>query len=258
MDGGSKPIHLAVSKGNAKMVKLLLDNGADLAVQDRDWKTPLKIAEEKGYFIIARMLREAEEKEYKELYTKESDQKPEKIPRTETAKPAIVRSDVDELPQVTAKPNKNSYAIVIGIEEYRQKLPKADFADNDARVMAEYLTKVMGYPEENIVTLINDRALKSDLEKYLGKWLLNNVEKDSSVFVYYSGHGAPNPNTGDAYLVPYDGETPRSLKRRDIPSNDYMRSSTNFLPEKSSLFLIPVFQAQAAEAFLQRARDLLS
>jgi len=112
-----------------------------------------------------------------------------------------------------------AYAIVIGVEKYRQKLPKADFADNDARIMAEYLTKVMGYPEENIVTLINDRAAKSDLEKYFEKWLSNNVEKESTVFVYYSGHGAPNPNTGDAYLVPYDGDpsfieqTGYSLKR---------------------------------------------
>jgi uncharacterized caspase-like protein len=37
--------------------------------------------------------------------------------------------------------------------------------------------------------------------------------------VYYSGHGAPNPKTGDAYLVPYDGDpsfidqTGFSLKR---------------------------------------------
>jgi len=119
--------------------------------------------------------------------------------------PAI-KSDVDELPMMQAKPKKNAYAIVIGVEKYRQKLPKADYADNDARVMAEYLTKVMGYPEENIVMLINDRAAKSDFEKYLGKWLPNNVEKDSSVFIYYSGHGAPNPTTGDAYLVPYDGD----------------------------------------------------
>jgi len=39
------------------------------------------------------------------------------------------------------------------------------------------------------------------------------------VFIYYSGHGAPNTKTGDAYLVPYDGdpsfiaETGYSLKR---------------------------------------------
>ena len=81
----------------------------------------MKIAEEMGYSVIARMLREAEEKEYKELYAKESDQKSEKIPRRETSKPAIVKSNVDELPPVQAKPNKNAYAIVIGIEKYRQK-----------------------------------------------------------------------------------------------------------------------------------------
>ena len=121
-------------------------------------------------------------------------------------KQVLVISDVDELPVMQAKPKKNAYAIVIGVEKYRQKLPKADYADNDARIMAEYLAKVMGYPEENIVMLINDHAAKSDFEKYLGKWLPNNVEKDSSLFIYYSGHGAPNPKTGDAFLVPYDGD----------------------------------------------------
>jgi len=114
----------------------------------------------------------------------------------------ILKSDVDELPATKAKPNKNAYAIVIGIENYRQKLPKADYAVADAKTMTEYLTKVMGYPEENVVTLTNEHAAKSDFEKYFEKWLPNNVEKDSSVFIYYSGHGAPNTKTGDAYLVP--------------------------------------------------------
>jgi hypothetical protein len=231
-----KPIHLAVENGNAKMVKLLLDYGADVTTINPLNKTPLGMAEEKGYTVIARILREAEGKEYKELYAKESDQKSERIKRRETSKPAIVKSDVDELPPVAAKPNENAYAIVIGVEKYRQKLPKADFADHDARIMAEYLTKVMGYPEENIVTLINDRALKSDLEKYFEKWLSNNVEKEGTVFVYYSGHGAPNPNTGDAYLVPYDGDpsfidqTGYSLKR--------LYKNLNKLPAKEIIVVL--------------------
>ncbi|MGV8056817.1 MAG: caspase family protein [Smithellaceae bacterium] len=115
-------------------------------------------------------------------------------------------SDVDELPAVKLKSNKNAYAVIIGIEQYRQRLPAADFATHDAQIVAEYLLKVMGYPAENVVILLNDKASKSDFDKYLGRWLSNNVEKDSSVFIYYSGHGAPNPNTGDAYLVPYDGD----------------------------------------------------
>lgn len=129
------------------------------------------------------------------------------------------KSDVDQLPLIKSKPNKNAYAIVIGIENYRQKLPRADFALNDATIVREYLSKVIGYSEENIVTLTENGACLGDFVKYLERWLPNNVEKESTVFIYYSGHGAPDAKTGDAFLVPYDGdpsfiaETGYSLKR---------------------------------------------
>jgi len=119
---------------------------------------------------------------------------------------ATSKSDVDDPPQVKSKQDKNAYAIVIGIEQYRQKLPKADFAAHDAKIVSEYLTKTMGYPEENVITLIGDRALKSDMEKYFDRWLSNNVEENGRVFIYYSGHGAPDTKSGGAYLVPYDGD----------------------------------------------------
>lgn len=122
--------------------------------------------------------------------------------------PAVVveRSDVDALPQSRRRKNDRSFAIVVGIERYRQNLPKADFATNDATLVAAYLTGVMGYPEENVVTLTNDRAGLADFVKYFEKWLPNNIESGSTIFIYYSGHGAPNAKTGDAYLVPYDGD----------------------------------------------------
>jgi hypothetical protein len=119
---------------------------------------------------------------------------------------AAVRSDIDELPRKTTLLNKNAYAVVIGIENYRQKLPNADFAVSDAQITTDYLTKVMGYPEANVVTLTNDHAALGDFVKYFEKWLPNNVEQGGTVFIYYSGHGAPNPKTGDSYLVPYDGD----------------------------------------------------
>ena len=129
---------------------------------------------------------------------------------------SIIKSDVDELPAIKVNSNKNAYAIVIGIEQYRQKLPKADFAVSDARIVSEYLTKVMGYSEENVVTLTNEHATNVDFAKYFEKWLPNNVEKDSTVFIYYSGHGAPNTKTGDAYLVPYDGD-PSFIEQTGYP-----------------------------------------
>ncbi|MSR24917.1 MAG: peptidase C14 [Nitrospiraceae bacterium] len=125
-------------------------------------------------------------------------------------------SDVDRVPVRSGASKTNAYAIVIGIEQYREKLPKADFADRDAKLVGEYLTKVMGHPEENVIVRTNDKASMNDVVKYLESWLPNNVEKDSSVFIYYSGHGAPNTKTGDAYLVPYDGD-PTFVEKTGYP-----------------------------------------
>jgi len=102
-------------------------------------------------------------------------------------------------------PRPNAYAVVIGVARYRQKLPAADFADQDAKSVARYL-HALGFMDANVATLINDEATKADFEKYFERWLPNHAEAGSQVFVYYSGHGAPNAKTGDAYLVPYDGD----------------------------------------------------
>lgn len=128
----------------------------------------------------------------------------------------VVQSDVDDLPAATTGENRKSYAIVIGIERYRQHLPRADFAVHDAETVSHYLTKVLGYPEENVITLTNDHALKSDFEKYIEKWLANNVEPGGTVFFYFSGHGAPDPQSGNAYLVPYDGD-PTFIRETGYP-----------------------------------------
>ena len=114
--------------------------------------------------------------------------------------------EVDQLPQKQAKPNPNAFAIVVGIEQYRQDLPASEFSSHDAEIMDKYLTGVLGYPEKNVVMLLNERATKTDLEKYIEGWLTDRVRPGDNVFIYFSGHGAPNPQTGDAYLVPYDGD----------------------------------------------------
>jgi len=119
---------------------------------------------------------------------------------------SALQSDVDRVTITRPAEKKNAYAVVVGIENYRDNLPKADFAANDATLMGEYLTKVLGYPEENVVVRLNANATRNDVEKYVESWLPNHVEKDGSVFIYFSGHGAPNPKTGESYLVPYDGD----------------------------------------------------
>jgi len=169
----------------------------------------------------------------------------------------IVKSDVDEVPLIKTKANKNSYAIVIGIENYRQKLPKADYAVADAKTVTEYLTKVMGYPEENVVTLTNDRASLTDFIKYFEKWLPNNVEKDSSVFIYYSGHGAPNTKTGDAYLVPYDGD-PSFIEQTGYPLKKLYESLNKLQAKEIIVALDSCFSGAGGKSVIAKgARPLV-
>lgn len=137
------------------------------------------------------------------LHQDMADYKPPVIEKVAAAAAEFV-VDVDRVPRVVVTPKPKAYAVVIGIETYRD-LPQAEFAVRDAKIMKEYLTRVMGFPSENIVTLLNERATKGDIEGYMGTWLKNNVERDSTVFIYYGGHGAPNPVTGEAFIIPFDG-----------------------------------------------------
>jgi len=125
-------------------------------------------------------------------------------------------AEVDQLPQRQPKPNPNAFAIVVGIEQYRQELPASEFSSHDAEIVDKYLTGVLGYPEKNVVMLLNERATKTDLEKYVESWLPDRIRPDDSVFIYFSGHGAPNPQSGDAYLIPYDGD-PAYLEKSGYP-----------------------------------------
>lgn len=122
-----------------------------------------------------------------------------------SAAPEGVRSDVDDLPPARS-PRPHTYAVVIGVERYRENIPVAEFAASDAKLVAEYAKRVLGVPDANVALLTDEHATRGDFEKYFERWLPNHVQPGDEVYVYYSGHGAPDPAKGNAYLVPYDGD----------------------------------------------------
>lgn len=198
---GNTPLHEASSRGHSEIIKLLLQRDAYVGVKNNENQTPLDLARLSGKNSIVQLLEKAEAVQL-------SRTGPPVVVSIKPGAtvPLVSSSDVDVPPRLSSNPKVNAYAVVIGIEQYRQGLPTADFAVRDAQVMRDYLTKGMGYAEENVAVLVNDRAAKADIEKYIEHWLPNRIEQDASVFVYFSGHGAPNSKTSDAYLVPYDGD----------------------------------------------------
>jgi len=120
--------------------------------------------------------------------------------------------DVDvHIPEgITKKPN--GIAVIIGNRNYKKKgLPRVEYAINDARIMKKYLIKTLGYDENNILyyedaTTANFTELFGTANDHKGR--LSNMLKQegSELFVYYSGHGAPDINTRNSFFVPVDAD----------------------------------------------------
>ena len=161
-------------------------------------------------------------------------------------------------PPSTTALKDHAYAVVIGIEDYRD-LPKVDYAKRDAESVKLYLTKSLGYREQNVVMMLNDRVTKSDLIARLEIWLPKQVgtNTNAEVFVYYGGHGAPDPNTNQAFMVPYNGD-PAFLESTAYPLKK-LYETLGKLPAKSiTVVMDSCFSGAGGRSVVQKgARPML-
>lgn len=116
-------------------------------------------------------------------------------------------SDVDDIPKLRKRlKERDAVALVIGISRYRDEMiPQVRYARRDAEIMASYLESVGGISRSKMKVLTDEGATLSDVAAHVEEWLPRRVSTDTTVFVYYAGHGMPNLTTGKAFLVPYDG-----------------------------------------------------
>lgn len=98
----------------------------------------------------------------------------------------------------------NAYALAVGIGRYRD-LPSPGASRRDAERFARIATEALGVPPDNVRVVLDERASKADLHKQL-LWLQKNVPPGGKVYFYFSGHGAPDVESGSAYLMPFDGD----------------------------------------------------
>jgi hypothetical protein len=103
------------------------------------------------------------------------------------------------------QPLENAHALVIGIADYDgiRKLPRVADARDLAAVLAD--PALCGYPKDNVQLLEDAQATNQAIRAGLDR-LAQNAGPDSTVFLYFSGHGGRidnGPHAGQ-FLLPVD------------------------------------------------------
>jgi len=119
---------------------------------------------------------------------------------------------------VSSTPQPAAYALIIGIERYRD-VPAATGARADAETFATVARTTFGLREDHIRLATEDRATRTDVLEGL-QWLRDNASAGGRVYFFFSGHGAPSTDSS-TYLLPYDG-SPKNVARTAVAMSDVM------------------------------------
>lgn len=116
-------------------------------------------------------------------------------------------SDVDENIPETPTDNTRTFAVIIANQHYTN-ISGGDvlLALNDGSTMAKYCHQTLGMPNEN-VRYYADASYGTMLRAIQDiKQIAASFHGDINIVFYYAGHGIPNEQTKDAYLLPTDAD----------------------------------------------------
>lgn len=106
---------------------------------------------------------------------------------------------------VTGEKKENTVAVIISNEDY-EMVDKVPLATNDGLAFREYCVKTLGLPMQNIKYYPN--ASLGKMKKAVNdiKSLAEAYKGGLSLLIYYSGHGIPDNDSKDAFLLPIDAD----------------------------------------------------
>ena len=157
---------------------------------------------------------------------------------------------------VKTQPNKDAVAIIIGIADYKN-LPRADFANDDARAFYDYAIRGLGVRAENIKLLVDADAGQEEIYKAFKTWLPARVRATTDVYVYYSGHGITTNDGQSLYLLPQ--RTDRDLiEETAIAQNKINAAIQAAKPKSVTIFLDSCYSGagRTGQTLLASARPI--
>ncbi len=100
------------------------------------------------------------------------------------------------------KPNPKNWLFAVAIENY-DEADAVIYAKNSAKSLISAMQKRLGINERNTYALIDEKATGGAIKGQLER-LLENVKEGDNVYFYYSGHGIPSSENGEAFILPKD------------------------------------------------------
>ena len=132
------------------------------------------------------------------------------IPATEIVQKVSLSSAVDKNIPLNSKGSNKKFALIIGNEDYSKYQPGLQsemnvlYARNDAVVVKDYVTRTLGFPEENVYLLQDATTGEMNQKIELITKLAVKTGADAELLFYYAGHGLPDEATHTPYLIPVD------------------------------------------------------
>lgn len=126
--------------------------------------------------------------------------------QTSESNPVVnhIVSDVDLNPPVTTNVADKTFAVIISNENYTE-VSNVQYALRDGEILAKYFEKTLGIPTQNI-KYVPDATL-NNMRKQINwlKQIADAFGQEAKIIFYYSGHGVPDEQSKNAYLMPIDG-----------------------------------------------------
>ena len=114
------------------------------------------------------------------------------------------QSSVDTKIAVNDSKQDKTFVVIISNENYKHE-EAVPFAKNDGEVFKIYCQKTLGIPEDHIRFAPDATLGEMNFAIYWLGNMLKAYDGEAKAIFYYSGHGMPDENGKEAYLLPVDG-----------------------------------------------------
>ncbi len=149
-------------------------------------------------------------------------------------------------------------AVIIGNRDYKGDIPDVAFGHRDADAMKSVLVNELGFSKHNIIDARD--AGQAELVSIFGSktnnrgkvWRMIDPDGTSNVFVFYSGHGAPDTQSNTPYLMPVDSH-PDTIELNGYPLSQMYSNLESLEVQSVAVFLDACFSGSSAGGMLTKS-----